>query len=246
MTRAARQQRERTRTTARASRRASAIGAKTPRGEATRALLVRSAQQIFERDGFLGTRITDITSAAGAATGSFYRYFNDKEDVFLAVVDELAHEGLLAPSLDFLGDAEDVVFAEILDHHRSYLETYFRNARMMRVIEEVTNINERLLHARTARAQSYIARNVEVVTKLQAEGRADPALDPLIAGRTLSVMVSRAAYVTFVLEEEGQDSIGPLAETLTRLWVNALGVAASDANAMPARSRVGPHASTRG
>ena len=38
-------------------------------------------------------------------------------------------------------------------------------------------------------------------------------------------MLSRSAYVTFVLEEEGAESIEGLARTLTRLWVNALKVA---------------------
>jgi hypothetical protein len=35
-------------------------------------------------------------------------------------------------------------------------------------------------------------------------------------------MVSRTAYITFVLEEEGANAIERLAQTLTRLWVNAL------------------------
>ena len=42
------------------------------------------------------------------------------------------------------------------------------------------------------------------------------------AARALSTMVSRSAYIAFVLEEEGADSIEGLAATLTRLWVNAL------------------------
>jgi hypothetical protein len=44
----------------------------------------------------------------------------------------------------------------------------------------------------------------------------------LTAARALPLMLSRSAYVTFVLEEEGAESIEGLAETLTRLWVNAL------------------------
>ena len=38
-------------------------------------------------------------------------------------------------------------------------------------------------------------------------------------------MLSRSAYVTFVLEEESPEAIDGLAETLTRLWVNALRLA---------------------
>jgi len=95
---------------------------------------------------------------------------------------------------------------------------------MMRVIEEVTSINDEFRRARTARAQPYMNGNVATILALQKAGRVDPGIDPKIAGRSLSIMVSRAAYVTFVLEEEGPASIDCLARTLTRLWINALGI----------------------
>jgi AcrR family transcriptional regulator len=199
-----------------------AAPARTPRGLARRSLLVRAAQTIFERDGFLEARITDITAEANTATGSFYTYFSSKQEIFLAVVDALDHEGLHPPSLEFLATAGAGVFDEIVEHHRRYLRTFQANAKMMSVIEEVTNISEDFRRERTARAQTYVDGNVASIRALQAEGRADPALDARTAGRALSVMVSRAAYVTFVLEEESADAIGGLAETLARLWINAL------------------------
>ena len=93
---------------------------------------------------------------------------------------------------------------------------------MMRVVEEVTNISASFRRERTARAQPWIAGNHDAVRRLQREGRADPDLDPSAAARALSTMVSRTAYITFVLEEEGADSIDGLAATLASLWVNAL------------------------
>jgi AcrR family transcriptional regulator len=197
-------------------------GARTARGEARRATLVRAAQTIFERDGFLEARITDITSAARTATGSFYTYFASKEEVFLAVFEALDHEGLHPPSLAFLSEVEENALGAITERHRAYLRAFHDNARMMSVIEEVTNVNDDFRRERTARAQSYVNANVAAIRELQAAGRADPALDALIAGRALSTMVSRAAYVTFVLEEETAASIDGLAETLARLWINAL------------------------
>jgi AcrR family transcriptional regulator len=68
------------------------------RGARTREALVRAAREVFERDGFLDARIADIASAAGVATGSFYTYFNSKEDAFAAVIDELSDE-MLHPRL---------------------------------------------------------------------------------------------------------------------------------------------------
>lgn len=186
---------------------------------------MRAAQEVFERDGFLDARITDITATARTATGSFYTYFNGKEEIFLAVVEALDEVGLHPPSLAYLAeqhaDVADLV-ADITAHHRAYLATYHRNAKMMRVVEEVTNVSESFRRERTARAQSWIEASRDAIGKLQREGRADPGLDPLTTARALSLMLSRSAYVTFVLEEEGAESIEGLAGTLARLWVNAL------------------------
>jgi hypothetical protein len=94
----------------------------------------------------------------------------------------------------------------------------------MRVFEQVTNISDSFRRERTARAQRWIEGNCGAIRKLQAEGGADPELEPLTAARALSIMVSRSAYVTFVLEEEGPEAIDGLADTLTQLWLNALRV----------------------
>jgi AcrR family transcriptional regulator len=215
-------------TTRRSTTRGSGVpapGAKTARGLATQAALVRAAQAVFERDGFLDARIADITATASAATGSFYTYFNGKEEIFLAVVAALDEVGLHPPTLAYLTERHadaDALAADIAAHHRAYLETYHRNAKMMRVVEEVTNINAAFRRERTARAQPWIADNRDAVRRLQHEGRADPGLDPVAAARALSTMVSRTAYITFVLEEESAEAIDGLAATLAGLWVNAL------------------------
>ena len=46
-----------------------------------------AARRVFERDGFLDARITDITAEAGVAAGPFYTYFTGKEDAFAAVIE---------------------------------------------------------------------------------------------------------------------------------------------------------------
>jgi hypothetical protein len=107
---------------------------------------------------------------------------------------------------------------------------------MMRVVEEVTNVSDSFRRERTARAQTWIEASREAVGKLQREGRADPDLDPLTTAPRAVLMLSRSAYVTFVLEEEGAESIEGLARTLSRLWVNAGGSArrvAGDQSAAP-------------
>ena len=74
------------------------------KGRMTRARLLAAAKEIFEEDGFLEARISDIAERAGLSHGSFYTYFDSKEQVFrevaLAVEDELGSpvgEVILAP-----------------------------------------------------------------------------------------------------------------------------------------------------
>ena len=68
----------------------------TGRGARTRAALVKAARTVFERSGYLDARLADITQEANCATGSFYTYFANKEEVFAAVL-EGAQEDMMHP-----------------------------------------------------------------------------------------------------------------------------------------------------
>jgi AcrR family transcriptional regulator len=196
--------------------------ARTPRGRATEAALLQAARRVFERDGFLDARITDITAMANAATGSFYRYFPSKEAIFTAVIDQLNDQGLHLPSMEDLEQPPDELVGSVATHLREYLETFARNAKLMSVMEQVTNVSDAFRRHRTEHAQVYVESNAEVVRRLQEAGRADAKLDPMMTARTLSTTVSRAAYINYVLEDNGDEDLDVLVETLTRIWVNAL------------------------
>src|ERR1700722_9928197 len=58
---------------------------RSPKGEVTRARLVKAAKEIFERDGLFDARITDIAKRAKVSYGAFYHYFDTKEQVFREV-----------------------------------------------------------------------------------------------------------------------------------------------------------------
>ncbi len=188
---------------------------RSARGRRTRAALVTGARTVFERDGFLDSRIVDIAAEAGVAVGSFYTHFRDREEVFAAVLAEV-EEDMLAPALTESGDVRTVVEAA----NRTYFEAYRRNARMNALMEQVAAIDAGFMALRRRRADRFIERNARAIRRLQDEGVADPELDPAIAAAALSGMVSRMAYRAFV---EGRASpIDTLVTTATRLWLNAL------------------------
>ena len=59
---------------------------------------MKAASEVFAEKRFLDTNVSDIVHRAGTAHGTFYRYFNSKEEIFREVALELqramlAHSG---------------------------------------------------------------------------------------------------------------------------------------------------------
>ncbi|MBS9534771.1 TetR/AcrR family transcriptional regulator [Mycobacterium sp. M1] len=195
----------------------------TVRGAKTRAGLIAAARKVFERDGYLDAKLSDITKAAGCAIGSFYTYFSNKEEIFAAVLEQ-AQQDMLHPGMDRVSAADDP-YAVLEASNRAYLEAYRRNAKLMGLLEQVAQIDPEFRAFRARRADAFIRRNAAGIADLQSRGIADGGVDALLASQALSGMVSRLAYNAFVLggiATAGDDGFEALVATVTRLWANAL------------------------
>ncbi|MFD4008599.1 TetR/AcrR family transcriptional regulator [Brachybacterium paraconglomeratum] len=64
----------------------------TRRKENTRAKLVRASLNVFVEKGIDGATVDDLVKAAGFTRGAFYSSFSSKEEVFIALFDEVTAE----------------------------------------------------------------------------------------------------------------------------------------------------------
>lgn len=191
----------------------------TERGRRKRAAIVTAARDVFERSGFKDARIADITKRAKASYGSFYTYFDSKEEVFREVVREVTSEMFDAsqPGKDAADHLERIERA-----NRNYVESYARNARMLAVMEEVAAYDEFTAQLSHQIRQRFVDRSTEGIKRLQARGLADPTVDADRTADALGGMIERFAQVWVPLADGSELEAG--IAVLTDIWARAIGL----------------------
>ena len=110
---------------------------RTERGRKTRRRLIEAAAAEFGERGFHEAAITGITRRAEVALGTFYTYFESKEEVFRALVLDMSR-ATRAHVAEAVKGAPDRLAAE-----RIGLEAFIaftrRHPELYRIIEEATN-----------------------------------------------------------------------------------------------------------
>jgi AcrR family transcriptional regulator len=196
---------------------AASNGAKTRRGAVTRARLVDAAAAVFAEHGYNAARISDMVRLAGISQGNFYRHFQSKDEVLLAVL-----EGPLADlrRSSSRPQGSEVVLSELVSANRAYFSTYARHRHVFRVMREAAATNPEFgrlwLHIR----HGFVDRTVHWLERLQAAGQIDPGANlPLIA-EALGSVVEHLAYVQIALSPDlpRGETLDELGRTAGEAW----------------------------
>jgi AcrR family transcriptional regulator len=107
---------------------------RTERGRKTVRKLIDAAAAEFGERGYHDAAITGITQRAGVALGSFYTYFNSKEEVFRALVREMSR-ATRAHVAEAVKDAPDRIAAERLGLE-AFIAFVRKHPELYRIVEE--------------------------------------------------------------------------------------------------------------
>ncbi len=92
------------------------------KGEQTRTAIIKVAYALFVKKGFHGTSMREIADRADLALGGIYNHFENKEEIFAAVLDAYHPYRVILPALesvegetieDFVGSAAEGVWQQI-------------------------------------------------------------------------------------------------------------------------------------
>lgn len=128
----------------------------TARGEATRRRLLNAAEAEFGEKGYHGASVSSITTRANVGQGTFYLYFQTKEEIFLTLVREIGHalrrhmtEAIVGAANRMQAERQGMeAFVEFTDKHRG----------LYRIVQESQFIDESVFREYYERlAQGYAA-----------------------------------------------------------------------------------------
>jgi len=113
---------------------------RTERGRRTVRKLLEAAAQEFGQRGFHEAAITGITARAGVALGTFYTYFESKEEVFRALVRDMS-QATRAHVAEAVRGAPDRLAAERIGL-AAFIAFTRRHPELYRIIEEAQFVAE--------------------------------------------------------------------------------------------------------
>jgi AcrR family transcriptional regulator len=195
----------------------------TARGLRTRAALVAAAKQVFEEIPFAESRITDITARAGVASGTFYTYFDSKEEIFREVADAVLAEMSSAPRRD-PDNTEGDLIRDIEYASRQYFLACVRNPGIVASIEQVAPGDKEVGASRRQTVVRNVKRAERWIRRLQEQGICDD-IDPWTTAMALHTMNVRLAYDHLLPHaDEAEADVDDLAKAVTRIWARTVGL----------------------
>ncbi|MGV9193327.1 TetR/AcrR family transcriptional regulator [Microbacterium sp. MC2] len=152
----------------------------TQRGEATRRRLLEAAEQVFAEYGYHEASIVKITEHAGIGLGTFYLYFDGKQQIFEELVVDL-NRRVRHSMAEAMAGATDRIAAE-----RAGFEGFFRftaaHPALYRVVREAEFVSPETLRLHYTRiVEGYEAG----LRAAQRQGDVDEALDPEVTAWAL-------------------------------------------------------------
>jgi AcrR family transcriptional regulator len=174
-------------------------GAKTRRGAVTRARLVEAAAAVFADYGYNAARISDMVRLAGISQGNFYRHFQSKDEILLAVLegplDELRRSSVVH-------SGADVVLADLVAANRAFFSTYARHRHVIRVMREAAATNRDFGALWLKIRRGFVERTMLFLQRLQAAGKLEAGANIELLAEALGSVVEHLAYVQIALSPE--------------------------------------------
>lgn len=160
----------------------------------------------------------DIAQEADVSNGGLYRYFENKLDVFAALIADL-HESLYQASGHTKHSVGSNPYGALEEANRGYVAMYFDNRDVMRAFTEAAVVDERFRLIWWSMRRRHVGRFMASVDGLKL-GHAMTGVDPAVAAEAMACMVEQCCYVWFAHDDmnERPVSVDAAVKAMTNAW----------------------------
>jgi AcrR family transcriptional regulator len=188
------------------------------RAAGTEAALKQAAREVFAERGYVTTKITDITAAAGRATGSFYNHFASKEELLEALLKDMLAEA--DEVVDDSGhDADFSKISSIRWHVAAFWRFYQAHLPEMIAVKQAAMADPELGRRLQQIMADDDAHMIEHFAHLP-----NPPTDPLVQISAMNALMEGFAYTWLVVNPANGQTItdDEAIDTLTNLLHHGL------------------------
>ncbi|ROZ66059.1 TetR/AcrR family transcriptional regulator [Ramlibacter sp. WS9] len=157
----------------------------------TRDSILRAATKIFAKHGFSGGRIDEISKAAKSYDRMIYYYFGSKEDLFIAVLEDMYRKFNEAEmALELSSDQPEESLKAVIAFMWNF---YQRNP------EFITLLNDENLHrgkhiSKSLRAREYSSPAIQIIEQLMESGVRKKVFRSGVSARDVYLMIAAMNY----------------------------------------------------
>jgi AcrR family transcriptional regulator len=188
--------------------------------EATRRQILEAADSFLREHPFREISLDAVMAQTGLTRTAFYRHFDDVPELVLQLLADVGGE-LYGLGVSWLEQSEDD-FAAATRHGIDGIVGFFeRHGPLVRAVADAAGVDEQIERGYGAFLDAFdelIARGLD---RLVTSGRIEPGNTRALA-RALNLMNER--YLLDVFGREPYGDADAARETLTRIWVRAVGV----------------------
>jgi AcrR family transcriptional regulator len=192
--------------------------APTAKGRNTEARIREAGRTVIEERGYFDASVTEITERSDVALGTFYRYFENKDVLFLQLLETLVTD--LYDSVSGSWGKEDEM-KNLRDSSLRYLTAYYANRKLIAAMIQMSGA----VPACAALWWALRKRTYDQMKRYLATSKIARELDPELTATALGSMVEQFAYYWYVEAERNGKPMPRLeeaADVLSRVWYRAV------------------------
>lgn len=190
------------------------------RREATEARILGVAVDVFNEKGYAGATVSDIVERSGLSRGAFYLYYQNKNEIFKALVHEAVRDLYnIAPASAALGLRE-----RIRESTRLHFLQFTKHRGVLRCLFEVSTVEPELGALHNQYRAEFVRRIEHHLRKAQKAGQCTK-FDTRVASYCLGCMIGGVAYMWLCADFEPWEQkqrLDPIVDQVTDFWCRTL------------------------